>query len=469
MNLKVYLLLFLSMSSFEAFAQDTLHLTLKLCRELAVESSKTIKIANETIDKAQGEKIAARSARFPDISASAYGLYHRTSLNKELYLPTQVFDPSTGKLTPNVVVDASGHPVIGSDGNPIFNTYAYLPINLTFQGGGYANISAEQPIYAGGKITSGNKMADIGKNMAYLNKTLKTSDVIYETDKAYYLYLSVKGKVKLAEKYKNLLSELVKTVNDSYETGMVNRNELLKVKVRYNDACLQLQRAESGFKLAGMSLCRLIGVPLKTPLSTSDSLDFTMDTTGFLNASSQNRAEYQILKEQMEMAGENIKMVKGKYLPTVGVSVGYSALRGVLKNMNDYTGNGMNVMATIKIPITTFGEGRGKIRAAKADYNIRKLELQDTQDMLQLENEQALLNLTDAGTRVRMAKEALEQADENMKVSDDNYEVGMETIVNVLDAKAQWQEEYSSLIDAFTEYKIQQSNYLRITNHLKAE
>ena len=49
-----------------------------------------------------------------------------------------------------------------------------------------------------------------------------------------------------------------------------------------------------------------------------------------------------------------------------------------------------------------------------------------------------------------------------------NYNLGMETIVNLLEAQAQWQKAYSDKIDALTDLKIKESNYLRVTNRFKS-
>ena len=468
---KKYIAVIISVGCTIIHAQDTLRLNLEQCREMAIQNSETIKIADETINKASGEKTAARSAWLPNISASANGIYNNTHIEEELYLPTQVYDPSTGQLVPNVVVDPStGNPVIGPDGNPVFNSYAYLPLDLTIYGGALAGISVEQPLYAGGKIIAGNKMASIGENMAVNNKQLKKSEIIYETDQTYYLYLSIKEKVILAKKYQQLLDELVKVVNNSYETGMTNRNELLKVQVKYNEATLQVQKAQTGLELARMSLCRIIGLALDSPVEIDDSIGTTISSAGSENmAIVTNRIEYKLLQDQVEIAEQNIKMVRGNYLPVAGIAAGYNHLVIGLEDADNYTSQGMSVMVSLKIPITHFGERKGKIKAARAEYNMRQLELQQAEELLHLEIEQARLNYNDAYTRVEIAHTALEQADENMRISDDNYNLGMEPIVNLLEAKAEWQNAYSNLIDALTDFKVKESNLLRVTNKLNVE
>lgn len=450
-------------------AQQTLVLNRDECRQMAIENSETLKIADENINMAQGEKMAAKAARLPHISLSGTGLYSKQEISEDLLLPTQAFDPATGELVPNVAIDpASGQPIIGPDGNPVFNLYGFLPLDITMYGTALANLAAQQPIYTGGKINAGNKMANIGENMAGKNKMLQQAELIYATDQAYYQYLSVKEKVALAEEYKKLLTRLAAVVEDSYETGMINRNELLKVQVKYNEAALQAQKAQTGLALSQMALCRIIGVDLNTQLQITDSIanvSINLDTLNNLRAG--NRIEYQLMQSQVEMAEQNIKMVRGDYLPTVGVSVGYNYLVMGLKDMDNYDQHGINALASINIPIVTFGERKGKIKSAKAEFNTKQLELKQATNYLQLEIEQARLNYTDAWTRVEMARIALEQASENMRISDDNYEVGMETIVNVLEAKAEWQKAYSNKIDALTNFKIHESNLLRVSNRLQ--
>lgn len=448
---------------------DALVLTMEKCRILAEENSKLVKIAEENISKVKGEKQTAQSAWFPNISLTGTGMYNKNEINQELILPTKVFDATTGELIPNIVLNPiTGEPIIGPDGNPVFNTYAYLPINITIQGGYIASLSAEQPIYAGGKIIAGNKMAGIGEKMAAENKKLRTAEVLFEADKMYYTYLSIKEKVVLARKYQSLLEHLVTVVKDSYETGMINQNELLKVQVQYNEASLQVQKAENGLELSRMALCRILGVDFSTPLEINDSIGNINSFVDNFSSDAKDRIEYNLLQSNVEMAKQNIKMVQGDYLPNAGVSLGYNYYSIALQNMDDYDSHGFNAIASIKIPITSFGERKGKVKSAKADYNIKQYELQQAEEYLQLEIEQARLNYVDAQTRVEMTKKSLEQANESLRISQDNYNLGMETIVNLLETQAEWQKTYSNRIDALTDLKIKESNFLKVTNRFRS-
>ena len=110
-----------------------------------------------------------------------------------------------------------------------------------------------------------------------------------------------------------------------------------------------------------------------------------------------------------------------------------------------------------------------KINAAKIDKEITELELEKNKQLLSLEAEQARLNLQLAWERIRMNETALEQAAENLRVIRDNYEVGMETMSELLMAQTNWQQVYSELIDSRTDYKIKETSWLKATGKLRTE
>ncbi len=449
-------------------AQLPLNLTLDRCRTLALENSTTLKKADETLNKARGEKMAARSAWFPNISATATGVYSHNEISKDLYLPTQVFDPLTGELVPNVAINPlTGEPIMGPDGNPVFASYAYLPLDITLQGGGVAGVKADQPIYAGGRIGAGNKMARLGEEMAQTNRMLQQAEILYKTDQAYYQYLSVKEKVVLANQYLQLLDQLAQVVQNSYETGMTHQNEWLKVQVKRNEAQIGVQEAENGLQLAGMALCQVMGIAVDTPLEINDSL-----TAGSLPFDSlpelqlNNRLEARLLNGQVELAEQQVRLVRGNYLPTAGISVGYNYYTLALQDADNFSHSGLMALGSVKIPLTTFGEGAGKMKAAKADYQMKQLERDETEALLQLEQKQVQLNYQTACHRVQLSTDALAQAAENRRIRNDRYELGLETLADLLEAQAEWQKAYSDRVDAVTRLKIQESNYRRIAGQI---
>lgn len=102
----------------------------------------------------------------------------------------------------------------------------------------------------------------------------------------------------------------------------------------------------------------------------------------------------------------------------------------------------------------------------KAEEETARLQQEELLQMMQLEVAKARYNVMDAATRVRMTEKSLEQAEENLKVSKNRYEVGMETITNYMEAQAQWQKAWSDAIDARAELRLSETYYLKATGRL---
>lgn len=445
-------------------------MSLEDCRQLALQQSEEVKIASQQIEKAKQEKAAMKTQYLPSLSGDVTGVYINKSFKEDLYLPTVTPDLTTGELTPNVMVNPlTGDPITDSDGNPIFNMYAWLPLEISVKGAYMAGVNIQQPIYTGGKIITANEMAATGIDLAYENKNLQETNSIYEADQAYWLYVAVKEKVNLASSYKKLLENLVETVTNSFDAGMITKNEVLKANVKLNDAKLQLQKAQSGLELSRMALCRITGLDYNTQIIATDSI-INIDDGIIIkneNLDISNRPDYNLLKKQVVLANQKIKLSKADFLPTAGIQLGYNYIGGVKISDSNYTSNNLTVLATLKIPIYHWGEGKYKNQSAKIDADIKQLELDKYSRLMQLEIEQAKLNLKDGSTRVKMSEEALVQAEENLKESNDNYELGMEILPNLLEAQTQWQQAYSEIIDAKADYKLKESALLKAYGILK--
>lgn len=450
-------------------AMSQVKLSLQQAREMALINNENLKMADKLMEKAEAQKAVAKTMRLPNFSATGTGIYLDKDFEMELTLPTQKPNPMTGQLEPNIMVDPSnGYPVIGPDGNPVFNMYAWLPLNISLSGAYLAGINVEQPIYTGGKINAGNKMADIGMDMAGENLELEQMNTIAESDNAYWTYISVSQKVKLAQQAMEMLSELMGIASDAHEVGMSNRNDLLKVQVEFNKVKLDLQKAKNGLELSRMNLCRVIGLPFNTDIAAVDTI-FAIDEPIELALEYETisqRPEYKLLQKNIDMQEQNIRMTKADFLPTAGFQAGYTHIGGIEFGNTELSNSSLNVMGSIKIPLFHWGEGAKKIKTAKIEKSIKELELEKNTHLLQLEAEQARLNLQLAWERIQMNEAALKQSEENLRVTRDNYEVGMETITEFLMAQTSWQEVYSEFIDSKTDFRIKETAWLKATGKL---
>lgn len=452
---------------------QTITLDLEKCREMALENSQKMAIAAKQQEKATYEWKSYRANFLPKLSGKGIYAYMQKKMSYSLsggYLPT--FVPGLdGQLHPNVLLNpVTNEPLTGADGLPIFKEYAFMPdidLEIGLRGAYAVGLMLEQPIYMGGKVRSAYRMASIGKEMAELNVRYNRAMVLSEVDEAYWQYLRVEELVFSAEKYNTVVKELVKNLSDACETGMASRNDLLKAQVKLNEAELMLQKAQNGKALARMNLCRVIGVDLYADVDVRDSLSGEI-TPGILNSENtlEDRPEYNLLTKEEELKEKQVALTRSDFLPQLGVSASYGYSDGLSLNGQSSGVGSFTAIASLSVPIYHWGEGRGKVKALKAEQEMSRLKREETSQLMLLEIARARYNIEDSYLRVRLTKKSLEQADENLSVSKNQYELGLESLTNYLEAQAQWQKAWSDWIDAKAELRLNETMYLKATGRL---
>lgn len=416
-----------------SMAQDTL--TIDECREMALTYNKQMAASAHATRSALYTAKSYKGNFFPNIYLSGTGLYSTADGSFGI----------DGGYLPTFLADATGS--LAADGG-----YAYFPgvdldydIDAVFMGG----VTIEQPIYMGGKINAAYKLALIGKDIAQKQETLTATEVIQKTDEAYAGVVKAAETRKVAEAYQALLGELMKDVESAYRHGMKPKNDVLKVQVRLNESELSLRKAENALRLAKMNLCHYIGRQLTDDINVSEEMPAVVVPSDLQTLDVSQRPEYAILEKQVDMAHQQVKLNRSEMLPQVGLSASYNYLHGIDVNDNTLLDNGnFTALLNVSIPIFHFGERKNKVSAAKSRLLETQMEQQDVNEQMLLELAQAANNLDEALLEVDIAERSLVQAEENMRVSRSQYDAGMETLSDHLEAQTLWQQAYQEKVDA---------------------
>lgn len=450
-------------------------LTLEQCRAIALDSSAILRNAQLMEEKTELDRKAVITNFLPKFSG--YGLYLWTSESFDYdfsggALP--VYKNVYGNLVPDLMKDPAGN-IVYNNGIPVFNQYAVIPpmtLSVDLANTVTAGVSVTQPVFMGGKIISGYRMAALGTEMARLNSELKAEEVTVSVDEAYWLYVKTCKLLETAESLDSTVSEVYRFVEDAIDVGMATSTDLVKVEVQRNNAALALAKARNGKRLSMMNLCHILGLPLTTEIEVDQS-GFSLDSTAVPESialdsdSIENRADYRLLAGQAELKRRNVDFVRSDFLPQLGVMASYGYSYG-LKLMGETLLNqaGFTVMATLKVPIFAWGEGYLKIKSAKKEYEMARSELERLSGMMELERAKNSYAVSEAALQVRLAESSLKSAETNLKVCRDQYELGMETLVNVLEAQTQWSKCSSDYIEALADYKLSCTKYLKSIGRL---
>jgi len=428
-----------------AFAQKVL--TLEESKQLALQNNTKVKNGALEIEASRQIRKAVLTKFFPSISASGAMFEAQKNL---MEISTQ-----GGNL-----------PVY--DGNPAnlrsATQFAYMPASTMglMKSGTFGVVTAVQPIFAGDRIWNGNRLASLGENVSKEKNRLSQNEVLLKTEEQYWLVVSLNEKFKTIQRFEELRNSLLAQVEDAYKSGLVSRNDVLRVKIKHSEVLLNKSKLENGKKLATMAFCQYIGIPYDSTLVLSDSLfvdglpqSYYVDHTEALK----NRSEYILLQASVRAEELQSDIKLGEYLPEV--AVGVSGLYMKLDESNDRT-LGM-VFGMVSIPISGWWEASHTLKERSIKEKIAENNMKDNSELLLLQMQKAWQDFSDAYKQVLLSEEAKRQAEENLKVNQDSYNNGMSNLSDLLEAQALQQQMNDQLTDAGASYRTKQTTYLQVT------
>lgn len=438
---KYSLLATLFMLSSSVFSQgEYLSLSLADCRQMALEQNEKIKIAQNAVDKAKLDRQIAFAQYLPKVDGS-FMLAHMKN------------------------IDLLDHDLIG--------------LSLQTRGTYLAGITITQPLYVGGQITAANRLANIGQTVSQEQQRKTRMQVIADVDNAYYTLIAVRSKVQMLEAYERQMQSLYDQVKLATDVQMATENDLLRISTKQNEINYQLQKARNGEQLCGLALANVIGSDFEKTIIPTDTL-LTASVPEQLSEDFSTRPDLLLLQQQVKASEVLVKKSRSNYLPTVALVGRYAhynnlKLKGGLNLPEigsfgfDHTISGGNPMAllSISLPLFHWGAELKKVKKAKFDLSDAKLQLQQNERGMRVEVRRAVQNVTDSQRMVETAIVGRQQADENLRVMRQKFDNQMCTMTDLLDAQSQWQQARSNLIEAQTQQKIYETEYLRVTGRLE--
>lgn len=423
-------------------------LTLEECRNLAIQNNKELQISGEKIKMADNEKKAAFTKYFPQLSANGAYMWNQKDINLlDMGALSSSLSSSLGGLAQLPMIQ---HLMSG------VNDMQHLDVQNIWVG----NVSLVQPVFMGGKIVNYNQITKFAKQLAESMNNLQLQDLIYKTDETYWQVISLVNKKKLADAYVDLLRKMDSDVTAMIYEGVATEADGLSVKVKLNEAEMAQTKVENGLALTRMLLAQICGLSLEEDLSLADEkLDnFPVETTqasADLNEAFMNRNELRSLDLTTKIYKRKERIALAEMLPNVALAANYFVTNPNVFNgfKNDFAGM-FNVGVMVKVPLSGWWEGIYRRNSAKAETRIKTLEWQDAREKIELQVNQSVYKVNEAGKKLIASSRNMENAEENLRRANFGFEEGVIPALNLMEAQTAWVSARSSLIDAQIEVKL---------------
>ncbi|MBD5355388.1 MAG: TolC family protein [Bacteroides sp.] len=441
--MKRYIMILLSLLIvMTAGAEDVL--TLDQCKELALQNNVAIRNASLQSGIAKAMRQEAFTKYFPNVSATGAAFTTNNSVVKY-------------KFDDNIQLPAI--PDILPEGGA-------FPINLDFsliKKGVMADVNLVQPVFMGGLIVNGNKLAEIGEVVAELQSRQSEDQVILTVEQYYWQLASLKSKRKTVDDLIAMLDTLERQVTVAVNAGVTLRNDLLEVQLRRNEMLTGRVELDNGITIVSTILAQYIGKGIE-PIGISADITPAMtvnkpDTLFVLPSDAlYSTTDYGLLQQNVEASKIQEKMSLGANLPKVAVGAGY-----FYHNIIDQ-GHGFGaIYATVSIPISDWWGGSHSMRQSKLKVEMARNDLSNYSELLQVKMSNAWNALNTSYEKIGIARQSIEQANENLKLNENYYRAGTIAITDLLKAQTLFQQSHNQFVDAYGDYQIKTIEYLQST------
>ena len=412
----------LALLSVTASAQRTL--SADECVSLALANNVRMKNAANNIKAAEETRKEAFTKYFPSLSASGGGFIADKALMK-----MNVAEGMSMSLMKNGVV---------------------------------GGVTAQMPLFTGGRILNSNKLAAVNREVSLLQHKQSENEVRLTATTYFWQIVMVKEKLKTILTGERQLADFAKDAEAAVSAGISDRNDMLQVRLRRNENLTDSIKAANMLNLSRKMLAQHIGL-------NGDSIDVDMTLDGRLPAPPEQlyrspadallqTAEYGLLTSNVKASRLQYKLTAGKNMPTVAVGGGYMYDNLTDKNKPYWIG-----FATVSIPLSDWWGGSHDMKRQQLAVKNAENSLEDNSQLLMLGMENTWNDLTDAYKRVAISIESIAQAAENLRLHTDYYNAGTATMSDLLDAQTLYQKCRYDYVEAYAQYEIKRTEYLLAT------
>lgn len=417
-------------------SQAQTNYTLSQILDSARVNNITLGTARLDVEAARQQRLEAFTNFFPSISATGMHFNANKGMMQTDINLTDGISPEIAAVLAQILPPEA----LASLSNPI-------SIEM-LKNGTVGAVTAVQPVFAGGRIVNGNKLARVGEEAGRLKLKLAENKVDETAEQYFWQLASLLEKEKTVETVESLLGDISKDVNVAVDAGIAMRNDLLQVQLRQNDIASQKLKVNNGIRLVKMLLAQYCGLPDEDfSISYDSSEDITLVERSDGDAAVAGTVEYKLLGKQLEAARLQHRMEVGKYLPTIAVGAGYN-----YHNLLDKDHHFGMVFATVTIPISDWWGGSHAIKRKKIAVQQAQNQLNDNSALLRIKIQSAWNDVEEASEQLVIARRGIEQAAENLRLNRDFYNAGTSRMTDLLEAQMLYQQALDKQTDAFAAY-----------------
>ncbi len=356
-------------------------------------------ISRERAQSAEGTRWMARSRLLPNVAADVF------ASRQEINLAAYGFPVAPGQS-----------PLIG-------------PFNLSDR-----RISVSQALVDYGAFASAQAGSAL-EHAARFSVEDARGNVVLMVSNLYLQVLAAGARIDSAKAQARTAEALYQRAVDLKQAGMVSGVEVLRAQVQLQSQQQRVIVFDNDLAKSRLALARAIGMPLGQQYDLSDTVPYKPEEGISLDQALQqalaSRPDYKASAELVKAAEASRRAVIGEWLPSVQFSADYGYIgQSWGSAISTYT-----VGANLRIPLFQGGREKGRMLQADAELDGQRAQLADLRARIEYEVRTALLDVTSADERVKVAQSAADLASQQLTQTQDRFAAGVSNQIEVIQAQ----------------------------------
>lgn len=293
----------------------------------------------------------------------------------------------------------------------------------------------QQPLFNGGQSRYGRRTALAYLDAANEAAVFTAQEAAFQVKQSYYSLILARESLVVIDAALEAARGHRHQASRMAETGMATRADELKASVRVAELEQERIRARNTVTVAAEYLKLASGWTGEAPLSPADTLarsDFEAGIETLTAHAMSGHARLAAAEHVARAAEYASRSALGEYIPHLNAFAQFER-----NSDKAFGGDGDNWMVGVSLDWKIFNglSTAGKVKTARAVREKANHEAALMRHKVSVEVRQAWLDSRAAAERIEVADSAREQADESLRIVQNQYREGLATITDLLDTE----------------------------------
>lgn len=301
-------------------------------------------------------------------------------------------------------------------------------------------LEVQQVLYAGGAISSGIELAELGRQMAQLDSEKNRQEIRFLLV-GYYLDLyKLSNQMQVLQKNIQLTDRVIGDMRSRHKQGTVLKNDITRYELQKEQLQLQYTRIEDAYKIMNHQLVTTLHLPAGSEIAPDTTMlsqqVLPLAETDWQQLAQQNHIELKQAETSVLMGKQKLKLERSERLPKIAL-VAADHLDGPITIEVPVLDNNFNywyVGVGISYNFSSLFKNNRKIKQSKLELRRAEQEHLLAQEHVENAVQASYTNFLTSFTDLRTQEKSVQLALQNYGVVDNRYKNDLALLTDMLDA-----------------------------------